>query len=73
MNKELTTVARSSVLSLLVPGSWVIPTPFGYLLGSGLEVPTLPPLDLQHIPKQSAILLQCWRDSGGRQIGRAHV
>lgn len=37
-----------------------------YLLGSGLEVPTLPPLDLQHIPKRSAILLQCWRDSGGR-------
>lgn len=55
------------MLSLTVPGSWVIPTPFGYLLGSGLQVPTLPPLDLQHIPKQSAIpLLRCWRDSGGR-------
>lgn len=39
------------VLSLTIPGSWVIPTPFGYLLGSGLEVPTLPPLDLQHIPQ----------------------
>lgn len=61
-----TTVARSSVLFLTVPGSWVIPTAIGYLLGSGLEVPTLPPLDLQHIPKQSAILLQCWRDPGGR-------
>lgn len=42
-----------------------IPTPFGYLLGAGLEVPTLPPLDLQHIPNRSAVLA-CCRDSDGR-------
>ncbi|MEJ1285073.1 hypothetical protein NN561_016063 [Cricetulus griseus] len=53
------------MLFLTVPGSWVNPTPFGFLLGAGLEIPTLPPLDLQHIPNQSASL-QCCRDLGGR-------
>lgn len=56
LNKELTSLAESWALGSKVPGSSVIPTRCGFVLGAGFEVPSLPPRDLQHVPNQTAIV-----------------